>query len=171
MGKLYLLFKTDGIQKDIAAAHKSLEVISEYLENNQELANPEKLGQGWEIDLLYYDDTGNTNLTQIIKYSKELTKCKPNDIQEGAYYNIAYKDNDIQDRRRLDKTRRKVKIKCIKACYPDYIFDNHKASGLHLNYNDIIVIAKCRINEDGDDSDRFVYYSHLFQWRMENGDS
>lgn len=173
MDKLYLLFKTDEIiKKDIVAAHVSLEVVTEYLENNQELAEPEKLGQGWEIDLLSFSDTGKTELTLINKHTKELKKCRPEDIQDGAYYNIVYKDNNnIQDRRCLNKTRRVCKMKCIKVCPPEFIFDSPKATSLHLNYNDIIIIAKCRENEDGDDSDRFIYFSHLYQWEIEHSDA
>ena len=171
MGKLYLLFKTDEIvKKEIVAANESLEVVTEYLNNNQELDDPVKLGQGWEIDLLTYDDTGKTNLTLINKHAKELEKCKPEDIQENTYYNIVYKDNTVQDPKRLDTTKKVCKMKCIKVCPPKFIFVNRKVAGLHLRYDDIIVIAKCRENEDSDDTDRFIYYSHLYQWKMEHCD-
>ena len=59
MGRLYLLFKTDEfVVKDIVAVHESLEVLLALLKNNHELAEPKRLGQGWEIDLMTYDDTG-----------------------------------------------------------------------------------------------------------------
>ena len=92
MCKLYLLFKTDDIQKEIVAAHESLDVIVQFLKDNPGMANPEKLGQGWEIDWLTYDATGKTNLKPIKKYSKALVNCSPDDIEEGAYYNIVYRD-------------------------------------------------------------------------------
>ena len=168
MSKLYLLFKTDDIQKEIVAAHESLEVIVQYLKDNPNLAEPEKLGQGWEIDWLTYDATGKTNLKPIKKYSKALVNCSPDDIEEGAYYNIVYRD--IQASSRLNSTRRVFKAKCIKATPPEYVFRKGDSADWHLDYKDIIVIAKCREDEDGDDCDRFIYYSHLYEWKKEHGD-
>ena len=162
MSKLYLLFKTDDIQKEIVAAHESLDVIVQFLKDNSGLAEPEKLGQGWEIDWLTYDATGKANLKTIKKYSKGLVNCSPDDIKEGAYYNIVYRD--IQGSSRLNSTRRVFKAKCIKASPPEYIFSKGDSADWHLDYKDIIVIAKCRENEDGDDCDRFIYYSHLYEW-------
>ena len=162
MGKIYLLFKTDDIKREVVAAHESLEVITEYLKRNTALAEPDRLGQGWEIDLLKYDDMGKSDLTLINKHTKELENCSPNDIHEGTCYNIAYKTKGI------DVTRRILMAKCIKACPPDFSFDNNTDSGLHLHSNDIIVIAKCREDEDGDDRDRFQYYSYLYQWKVEH---
>ena len=168
MSKLYLLFKTDDIQKEIVAAHESLEVIVQYLKGNPDLAEPEKLGQGWEIDWLTYDATGKANLKPIKKYSKGLVNCSPDDIEEGAYYNIVYRD--IKGNSYLNSTRRVFKAKCIKATPPEYVFSKGDSADWHLDYKDIIVIAKCRENEDGDDCDRFIYYSHLYEWKIEHGD-
>ena len=168
MSKLYLLFKTDDIQKEIVAAHESLEVIVQYLKDNPDLAEPEKLGQGWEIDWLTYDETGEADLKLIKKYSKALVNCSPDDIEEGAYYNIVYRD--IKGNSRLNSTRRVFKTKCIKASPPEYIFSKGDSADWHLDYKDIIVIAKCREDEDGDDCDRFIYYSHLYEWKKEHGD-
>ena len=75
MSKLYLLFKTDDIQKEIVAAHETLDIIVQFLKDNPNLAEPEKLGQGWEIDWLTYDATGKANLKPIKKYSKGLVNC------------------------------------------------------------------------------------------------
>ena len=168
MSKLYLLFKTDDIQKEIVAAHESLDVIVQFLKDNPGLADPEKLGQGWEIDWLTYDATGKVDLKPIKKYSKALVNCSPDDIEEGAYYNIVYRD--IKDNSHLNSTRRVFKTKCIKACSPEYIFSKADSADWHLDYKDIIVIARCRENEDGDDCDRFIYYSHLYEWKIEHGD-
>ena len=168
MSKLYLLFKTDDIQKEIVAAHESLDVIVQFIKDNPDLAEPEKLGQGWEIDWLTYDATGKTYLKTIKKYSKGLVNCSPDDIEEGAYYNIVYRD--IKDNSHLNSTRRVFKTKCIKASPPEYIFNKGISTDWHLDYKDIIVIAKCRENEDGDDCDRFIYYSHLYEWKIEHGD-
>lgn len=168
MNKMYLLFKTDDIQKEIVAAHESLDIIVQFLKDNPNLAEPEKLGQGWEIDWLTYDATGKANLKPIKKYSKGLVNCSPDDIEEGAYYNIVYRD--IQVSSRLNNTRRVFKAKCIKASPPEYIFSMGISTDWHLDYKDIIVIAKCRENEDGDDCDRFIYYSHLYEWKKEHGD-
>ena len=168
MSKLYLLFKTDDIQKEIVAAHESLDVIVQYLKDNPNLAEPEKLGQGWEIDWLTYDATGKANLKPIKKYSKVLVNCNPDDIEAGAYYNIVHRD--IQGSSCLNNTRRVFKAKCIKATPPEYVFSKGDSADWHLDYKDIIVIAKCRENEDGDDCDRFIYYSHLYEWKKEHGD-
>lgn len=168
MSKLYLLFKTDDIQQGIVAAHESLDVIVQYLKDNPGLAEPEKLGQGWEIDWLTYDATGKANLKPIKKYSKVLVNCSPDNIEEGAYYNIVYRV--IQGSRRLNSTRRVFKAKCIKASPPELIFSKGDSADWYLNYQDIIVIAKCREDEDGDDYDRFIYYSHLYEWKIEHGD-
>ena len=168
MCKLYLLFKTDDIQKEIVAAHESLDVIVQFLKDNPGMANPEKLGQGWEIDWLTYDATGKTNLKPIKKYSKVLVNCSPDDIEEGAYYNIVYRD--IKGNSHLNSLRRVFKAKCIKASPPEYIFSKGDSADWHLDYKDIIVIAKCREDEDGDDCDRFIYYSHLYEWKTEHGD-
>ena len=168
MSKLYLLFKTDDIQKEIVAAHESLDVIVQFLKDNPDLAEPEKLGQGWEIDWLTYDATGKVDLKPIKKYSKALVNCSPDDIEEGAYYNIVYRD--IKDNSHLNSTRRVFKTKCIKASSPEYIFIKGDSADWHLDYKDIIVIARCRENEDGDDCDRFIYYSHLYEWKIEHGD-
>lgn len=165
MGKLYLLFKTDDIKRGIVAAHESSDIITKYLESNREIFEPKKLGQGWEIDLLMYDETGKSNLTPIKKYTKELENCSPDEIREGIRYNIAYKNNG------KDIARKIVRTKCIKACPPEFIFDNNTDSGLQLQYNDIIVITKCRDNEDSDDVDRFIYYSYLYEWKLEHGKS
>ncbi len=171
MGKVYLLFKTDDFERNIVAEHESLEAVTEYLGNNYDHIEPERLGQGWEIDLLAYDDTGKADLTIINKHKKELEKCSQADIKEGDFYNIAYRIKGVQGSRRIDNTRRICKTKCIKACPPDFIFDNRKAAGMHLHYNDIIVIAKCRVNEDSDDQDRFIYYSNLYQWKTEQNNN
>ena len=168
MSKIYLLFKTDDIQKEIVAAHESLDVIEQFLKDNPGMANPEKLGQGWEIDWLTYDATGKTNLKPIKKYSKGLVNCSLDDIEEGAFYNIVYRD--IQGSSRLNSTRRVFKAKCIKASPPEYIFSKGDSADWHLDYKDIIVISKCRENEDGDDCDRFIYYSHLYEWEKECSD-
>ena len=168
MSKLYLLFKTDDIQKEIVAAHETLDVIVQYLKDNPGMANPEKLGQGWEIDWLTSDATGKTNLKPIKKYSKALVNCSPDDIEEGAFYNIVYRD--IQGSSRLNSTRRVFKAKCIKDSPPEYIFSKGDSADWHLDYKDIIVIIKCREDEDGDDCDRFIYYSHLYEWKIEQGD-
>ena len=168
MCKLYLLFKTDDIQKEIVSAHESLDVIVQFLKDNPDLAEPEKLGQGWEIDWLTYDATGKANLKPIKKYSKVLVNCSPDDIEAGAYYNIVYRD--IQGSSRLNSTRRVFKAKCIKASPPEYVFSKGDSADWHLDYKDIIVIARCRENEDGDDCDRFIYYSHLYEWKREHGD-
>ena len=168
MSKLYLLFKTDDIQKEIVAAHESLDVIVQFLKDNSGLAEPEKLGQGWEIDWLTYDATGKANLKPIKKYSKVLVNCSPDDIEEGAFYNIVYRD--IQGSSRLNSTRRVFKAKCTKATPPEYKFRKGDSADWHLDYKDIIVIAKCRENEDGDDCDRFIYYSHLYEWKKEHSD-
>ena len=166
--ELYLLFKTDDIKREIVAAHESPDTITKYLESKPEIFEPQKLGQGWEITLLIYDETGKSNLTPIKKYIKELKKCKLDDIHEGAYYNIVYQNKDVNSSNRLVRTRRLLKTKCIKACSPEFIFTYHKDNELHLHYNDIIVITRCRDNEDSDDVDRFIYYSHLYQWRIEH---
>ncbi len=166
MSNLYLHFKTDDIQKEIVAAHESLDVIVQFLKDNPDLADPEKLGQGWEIDWLTYDATGKANLKPIKKYSKELVNCSLNDIEESAFYNVVYRD--IQDNSRLNSTRRVFKAKCIKASPPVYIFSKGISTDWHLDYKDIIVIAKCREDEDGDDCDRFIYYSHLYEWKNEH---
>ncbi len=168
MSKLYLLFKTDDIQKEIVAAHETLDIIVQFLKDNPNLAEPEKLGQGWEIDWLTYDATGEADLKLIKKYSKALVNCNPDDIEEGAYYNIVYRD--IKDNSHLNSTRRVFKTKCIKATPPEYVFSKGDSADWHLDYKDIIVIAKCRENEDGDDCDRFIYYSHLYEWKTEHGD-
>ena len=168
MSKLYLLFKTDDIQKEIVAAHESLDVIVQFLKDNPDLAEPEKLGQGWDIDRLTYDATGKANLKPIKKYSKVLVNCNPDDIEAGAYYNIVHRD--IQGSSCLNNTRRVFKAKCIKATPPEYVFSKGDSADWHLDYKDIIVIAKCRENEDGDDCDRFIYYSHLYEWKIEHGD-
>ena len=168
MSKLYLLFKTDDILKEIVAAHESLDVIVQFFKDNPGMANPEKLGQGWEIDWLTYDATGKVDLKPIKKYSKALVNCSPDDIEEGAYYNIVYRD--IKDKSHLNSTRRVFKTKCIKATPPEYVFSKGDSADWHLDYKDIIVIAKCRENEDGDDCDRFIYYSHLYEWNIEHGD-
>ena len=168
MSKLYLLFKTDDIQKKIVAAHESLDVIVQFLKDNPGMANPEKLGQGWEIDWLTYDATGKANLKPVKKYSKALVNCSPDAIEVGVYYNIVYRD--IQGSCRLNNTRRVFKAKCIKDSPPEYIFSKGDSADWHLDYKDIIVIAKCRENEDGDDCDRFIYYSHLYEWKIEHGD-
>ena len=168
MCKLYLLFKTDDIQKEIVAAHESLDVIVQFLKDNPNLAEPEKLGQGWEIDWLTYDATGKTNLKPIKKYSKVLVNCSPDDIEAGAYYNIVHRD--IQGSSCLNNTRRVFKAKCIKASPPEYIFSKGDSADWHLDYKDIIVITKSREDEDGDDCDRFIYYSHLYEWEKEHGD-
>lgn len=163
MGKLYLLFKTDDIKREIVAVHESSDTITKYLESNPEIFEPKKLGQGWEIDLLMYDETGKSNLTTIKEYTKELEHCSPDEIREGVRYNIAYKNNG------KDITRKIVRTKCLKACPPEFIFDNNTDSGLQLHYNDIIVISKCRENEDCDDADRFINYSYLYEWKQEHG--
>ena len=168
MSKLYLLFKTDDILKEIVAAHESLDVIVQFFKDNPGMANPEKLGQGWEIDWLTYDATGKVDLKPIKKYSKALVNCSPDDIEEGAYYNIVYRD--IKDKSHLNSTRRVFKTKCIKATPPEYVFSKGDSADWHLDYKDIIVIARCRENEDGDDCDRFIYYSHLYEWEKEHGD-
>ena len=168
MSKLYLLFKTDDIQKEIVAAHESLDVIVQFLKDNPDLAEPEKLGQGWEIDWLTYDATGKVDLKPIKKYSKALVNCSPDDIEEGAYYNIVYRD--IKDNSHLNSTRRVFKTKCIKASSPEYIFIKGDSADWHLDYKDVIIIAKSRGNGDGDDCDRFIYYSHLYEWKIEHGD-
>ena len=169
MGKLYLLFKTDDIQEEIVAAHESLDVIVQYLKDNSDLAEPEKLGQGWKIDWLTYDATGKANLKPIKKYSKGLVNCNPDDIEEGTYYNIVYRD--ILGSSRLNSTRRVFKAKCIKTGPPEYVFSKGDSADWHLDYKDIIVIAKCRENEDCDDADRFIYYSYLYEWKQEHGNS
>ena len=168
MGKLYLLFKTDDIQEEIVAAHESLDVIVQYLKDNSDLAEPEKLGQGWEINWLTYDAVGKVNLKAIKKCKKELVNCSSDEIEEGAYYNIVYRD--IQGSSCLNSTRRVFKAKCTKATPPEYKFRKGDSADWHLDYKDIIVIAKCRENEDGDDCDRFIYYSHLYEWKKEHGD-
>ena len=162
MGKLYLLFKTDDIKREIVAAHESSDIITKYLESNREIFEPKKLGQGWEIDLLMYDENGKSNLTTIKKYTKKLENCSTDEIREGDCYNIAYKNNG------KDLARKIVRTKCIKACPPEFVFDNNTGSGLQLHYNDIIVITKSRENEDNDDIDRFIYYSYLYQWKQEH---
>ena len=161
MDKLYLLFKTDDIKKDIVAAHESSDIITKFLESDHEISEPKKLGQGWEIDLMMYDKTGKSNLTPIKKYTKELENCRPEEIREGVCYNIAYKNKGTGVEKKI------VKTKCIRACPPIFVFDNNTDFGLHLHYNNIIVIAKCRENEDSDDVDRFIYYSYLYQWKHE----
>ena len=168
MSKLYLLFKTDDIQKKIVAAHESLDVIVQFLKDNPGMANPEKLGQGWEIDGLTYDATGKANLKPIKKYSKALVNCSPDDIEEGAFYNIVYRD--IQGSSRLNSSKRVFKAKCIKATPPEYVFSKGDSADWHLDYKDVIVITKCREDEDGDDFDRFIYYSHLYEWKNEHSD-
>lgn len=167
MGRLYLLFKTDEfVVKDIVAAHASLEVVSALLKINHELAEPKRLGQGWEIDLLTYDNTGKPNLTLINKFKKELLNCRPNDIQEGAYYNIIYKNKAGHDYKRFCKTRGIGKTKCIKSKPPEYIFGSREATGLQLHYDDIFVITKCREDEDQEDWDRFQYYTNVLLCKM-----
>ena len=168
MSKLYLLFKTDDIQKEIVAAHESLDVIVQFLKDNPDLAEPEKLGLGWRIDRLTYDVTGKANLKPIKKYNKVLLNCNPDAIEAGAYYNIMYRN--IQGSSCLNSTRRVFKAKCIKTTPPEYIFRKGDSADWHLDYKDIIVIAKCRDNEDGDDCDRFIYYSHLYEWEKEHND-
>ena len=168
MSKLYLLFKTDDIQKEFVAAHESLDVIMQFLEDNPDLAEPEKLGQGWIIEWLTYDETGEANLKQINKYSKVLVNCSPDDIEADAYYNIVHRD--IQGGSCLNSTRRVFKAKCIKAAPPEYVFRKGDSAEWHLDYKDIIVIAKCREDEEGDDCDRFIYYSHVYEWKIEHGD-
>lgn len=165
MGKLFLLFKTDDIKREIVAAHESSDTITKYLESNSEIFEPEKLGQGWEITLLMYDETGKTNITTIKKYTKELENCNLDEIREGGRYNIAYRNKD------KDIVRKIVRTKCVKACPPKFVFDNNTDFGLHLHYDDIIVIVKCRENEDCDDADRFIYYSYLYEWKQEHGNS
>ena len=167
MSSLYLLFKTDYIKTDIVAAHESLGVLEQYLMNNHDLVEPEKIGQGWEINLLTYDLTGKSDLKLIKKHTKELEKCNPDSIHEGDYYNIAYQVSKGCSRQNIPI--RILKAKCIIACPPNFIFAKKEASYLHLHlrYNDIIVIAKCRENEEDDDGDRFIYYSNLYQWKLE----
>lgn len=164
MSKLYLLFKTDDIQKEIVAVHESLDVIVQYLKDNSDLAEPEKLGQGWEINWLTYDAAGKVNLKAIKKYKKELVNCCPDDIEEGAYYNIVYRD--IEESSHLKITRRVFKVKCIKATLSEYVFSKGGSADLYLDYTDIIIITKCRENEDSDDCDRFLYYSYLYEWKI-----
>ena len=172
MGRLYLLFKTDEfVVKDIVAVHESLEFLLTLLKNNHELAEPKRLGQGWEIDLMTYDDTGKANLTLVNKFKKELVNCRQNDIQEGCYYNIIYKNKDGHDYKCLCKTRGIGKTKCIKSNPPEYIFGNREATGLQLNYDDIFIITKCREDEDDEDWDRFQYYSNVLQCKMSLVDS
>ena len=164
MGKLYLLFKTDDIQEEIVAAHESLVVLEQYLMNNHDLGEPEKIGQGWKIDLLTYDSNGKSHLKLIKKYTKELAMCSPENIEEESYYNIVYRIVQGSD----SLPMRILKAKCIKASPPNYVFVKQNTSDFHLRYADIIVIEKCRENEDCDDGDRFIYYSHLYQWKMEH---
>lgn len=124
MGRLYLLFKTDEfVVKDIVAVHESLEVLLALIKNNHELTEPKRLGQGWEIDLMTYDDTGKANLTLVNKFKKELVNCRQNDIQEGCYYNIIYKNKDGHDYKCLCKTRGIGKTKCIKSKPHEKIID------------------------------------------------
>ena len=70
-----------------------------------------------------------------------------------------------------DIVRKIVRTKYVKACPPKFVFDNNTDFGLHLHYDDIIVIVKCRENEDCDDADRFIYYSYLYEWKQEHGNS
>ena len=168
MGNLYLLFKTDDIKRDIVAAHESSEAITEYLKNDRDLFEPKKLGQGWEISLLMYDKTGKANLIQIKKYTKKLVNCNPEDIREGIRYNIIFKCKGMHDCRRLVNIQGISKAKCIKTCPPEFIFGKQEDTWLRLYYDDIVVITECREDEEGDDWDRFQYYSHLYRWKKEH---
>ena len=167
MGKIYMLFRTDdSIIKDIVAVNESLDVVLQCLKNDSDLKEAKRLGQGWKIDLVMYDDSGETKLIPIKNYERKLEHCEPNDIQEGAFYNIKYRT--ICNSNYAEQMRGIGMVKCITACPPNFVFENREKTELHLNYEDITVISKCRDDEDGDDWDRFQYYSYLLQWKKEH---
>ena len=166
--KLYLLFRTDDVLRELVAAHESLETIKRFLARNRDVAEPQRLGQGWEIDLVTYDGSGKADSIVTGKHIKELESCGPDDIREGVCYNIMYKNPDTRNCRRAGETKRTGRTKCVRTCPPEYIFGNDPDTGLCLCYDDIVVITACREDEDGEDWDRFQYYSHLYQWKKEH---